>query len=73
MNKNLLNSLVNLFRSKRIKKGYTQKELSIKLDLNENSYQQIEIGKHLPSLELFFEICDVLEINIGECDHLKGK
>ena len=44
-------------------KGVSAREMSLSIGLSENYINKIENGKSLPSLGVFFEICDYLEIS----------
>lgn len=44
--------------------GYTQKEISKKLNISERQYINIEKGNSIPSLETIIKIADIYNISI---------
>lgn len=48
-------------RGKRKEHGMTYQELADKCHINHGYIRQLESGKKLPSMQLLFTICDVLE------------
>lgn len=44
--------------------GYTQKEISEKLEISERQYINLEKGKSIPSLETIIKIADIYKISI---------
>ena len=46
----------------RVSKGISARCMSMSLKLNPNYINSIELGKTYPSMEVFFAICDYLEI-----------
>lgn len=53
-----------IFRKKRKKKGLSQDEMAKLLGISQSFVSGIENGEKNPSLEIFFLICDVLEIKL---------
>ena len=49
---------------KRISKGISQTELAEKLGITQPYLYQIEGGRRTPSLDLFFQICEALDIKV---------
>ncbi len=47
-------------------KGYTQAELAEKIDISTKQISRIEIGDFYPSLNTFFKIIEVLDIDIND-------
>lgn len=47
----------------RKKKGLTQEQLAEKINYSRNQIQRVEKAKAQPSLELIFEIAEVLEVD----------
>lgn len=50
----------------RRKRNLTQAELAEKVDLSEKHISKIEAGTHLPSLQAFFKIIEILNIGLEE-------
>ena len=46
----------------REQKGVSAREMSLDIGQNENYVNKIENGKHLPSLQMLYYICDYLDI-----------
>ena len=53
-----------VIRSHRGKKGWSQYRLAKEVGIAQSSVNEIEKGRKSPSLEVFFKICDALEINL---------
>lgn len=53
-----------LFRKKRKKMGYNQQKMAELVGISQSFISDIERGEKTPSLEIFFLICDVLEIKL---------
>ena len=53
-----------IFKRKREKMGISQNKLAKMLDIAQPFLSEIESGKKNPSLELFFLMCDTLEIKL---------
>lgn len=53
-----------IFKQKRKKMGISQNKLAKMLDIAQPFLSEIESGKKNPSLELFFLMCDTLEIKL---------
>lgn len=53
-------------RQLRVQKGFSQEELSEKIDISPRHMCTIENGNSFPSLETFIKIADVLDININQ-------
>ncbi len=47
----------------RTKKGVSARDMSLSIGQNENYINSIEIGKALPSMSVFFFICEYLNIS----------
>jgi DNA-directed RNA polymerase sigma subunit (sigma70/sigma32) len=58
-------NIYKLIKDCRISKGYTQKEVAKKLNVETNTYCQYENGKRKIDTETFFKILNILEINIS--------
>lgn len=54
----------DLLRRKRIEKGMSQTELAEKVGTTQPYIYQVESGRRTPSLALFFEICEMLDIKL---------
>jgi transcriptional regulator with XRE-family HTH domain len=57
-NKEFRDRLVNL----RLSKNCSARKLSLMLGKSDNYIQEIESGKNMPPMPVFFEICDYFEI-----------
>lgn len=53
-------------RQIRIEKGFSQEELSEKIDISPRHMCTIENGKSFPSIETFVNIAKILDININD-------
>lgn len=53
-----------IFRKKRKKLGYNQQKMADLLGVSQSFVSEIEIGKKNPSLEIFFLMCEILEIKL---------
>lgn len=53
-------------RQIRIEKGFSQEELSEKIDISPRHMCTIENGNSFPSIETFIKIAEILDININE-------
>jgi len=53
-------------RSVREKLGYSQEYMAVKLHVSQNTYSKIELGYVKLTLDRFFKICQVLEIDPTE-------
>ncbi len=50
----------------RTKKGITQEDLAIALDVSRQTISSIEMGRYNPSLDLAFKISEYFEMSIEE-------
>ncbi len=53
-----------LFRKRRQEKGLTQTQLGEMVDRTQAYIYEIESGRKTPSLDLFFQICEALDIKV---------
>lgn len=60
-----LKNLGELIRSKRKIRGLTQQEVAQMAGLCSQHYSRIERGEFMPSLQTFFKLADVLNIDLG--------
>lgn len=58
--------LGNTIRTARMKKGYTQEELSELLDITPGHLKHMESGKRKPSVPLLFQMMKLLDFSIDE-------
>lgn len=75
-------ALSNAIRSARMKKGYTQEELSEMLDITPGHLKHMESGKRKPSVPLLFQMMQLLDFSVdeivfssqtkSECIHTEG-
>lgn len=75
-------ALCNAIRTARMKKGYTQEELSELLDITPGHLKHMESGKRKPSVPLLFQMMKLLDFSVdslvfsrrdaGDCVHLDG-
>ena len=54
----------SLFKKKRKKLGYNQQKMADLLGVSQSFVSGIESGRKNPSLEIFFLMCDILEIKL---------
>lgn len=47
----------------RLKKNVSEYQMSVALGMSKGYIQQISSGRSLPRMEMFFEICDYLEVS----------
>ncbi|QEC75385.1 helix-turn-helix domain-containing protein [Mucilaginibacter ginsenosidivorax] len=59
-------------RNTRIRLAYSQEYLAAKLNVSQNTYSKIELGYVKLTLERFFKICRVLEIDPAEVINADG-
>lgn len=50
--------------------GLTQKQLAEKLNMNDSIITKWKQGKKLPSLEVFYQLCDIFDV---AADYLLGR
>lgn len=75
-------ALCNAIRTARMKKGYTQEELSELLDITPGHLKHMESGKRKPSVPLLFQMMKLLDFSVdslvfprrdaADCVHLDG-
>ena len=53
-----------VIRNAREKKGLTQYKLAKMVGITQSFMNEIESGKKSPSIEVFFRICEALEIKV---------
>lgn len=53
-------------KSARLYRNYSQEYLGLRLNISQNAYSKIEIGRSNISLQRIFEIAEVFEIDV--CD-----
>ncbi|MBO6087435.1 helix-turn-helix transcriptional regulator [bacterium] len=58
-------------RQIRIEKGFSQEQLSEKIDISPRHMCTIENGNSFPSLETFVNICEILDIDINKFFNIK--
>lgn len=56
--------LGNTIRSARLKKGYTQEQLSELLDITPGHLKQMEGGRRNPSVPLLFQMMELLDFSV---------
>lgn len=56
-------SFGNKLKEARMKKGYTQQQLSRAADINEMYLSELERGVKMPSMNVFIKLIDALEIS----------
>ncbi len=54
--------VVKNIRRVRALRNYTQEYVAGKIGISQNAYSKLELGSHKLSLERFFQIADVLDI-----------
>lgn len=53
-------------KDKRIEKGYTQEKLSEMIGVGASHMSHLESGKTVPSMEVFINLCNVLDCSADE-------
>ena len=53
-----------VIRNKREKLGWSQYKLAKVVDITQSFMNEIESGKKSPSIDVFFRICEALEIKV---------
>ena len=53
-----------IIRNKREEKGWSQYKLAKAVGITQSFMNEIEKGKKSPSIEVFFRICETLEIQV---------
>ena len=53
-----------VFRNKRKKLGLSQYKLAKEIGIAQSFMNEIESGRKMPSLEVFFRICEALDITL---------
>ena len=53
-------------RQARIDKGYSQQKVADKIGISRGAYSQYETGKNTISMEIWFKLAEVLELNPDE-------
>lgn len=53
-----------VIQQKRKEKGWSQYRLAKEADIAQSFMNEIESGRKTPSLDVFFRICDALEIEL---------
>lgn len=59
-----VNSLGNAIRAARLKKGYTQEQLSEILDITPAHLKHMEGGRRNPSVPLLFQMMELLDLSV---------
>ncbi|MES2828981.1 MAG: helix-turn-helix transcriptional regulator [Bacteroidota bacterium] len=58
------NALMVRIKKVRKRKGYSQFQLAQKLDLSQNAYSKLELGRSNLSLDKLFDIAEILETEV---------
>lgn len=61
-----INKIISNIRQMRLDRNYTQDYMAMKLNISQNAYSKLELGRSSLSLERLFQISAVLEIEISE-------
>lgn len=56
--------MISRLKELRLEKGLTQKELSIKLNLTQQTYSDYETGRTDPDIETLIKISKILEVSV---------
>lgn len=59
-----MNDYRKIIRKYRQKKGWSQYRLAKELHITQSFMNEIESGKKSPSIEVFFRICEALDIQV---------
>ena len=70
LDKELIGKKIRQIRKER---GFSQEELSEKIDISPRHMCTIENGNSFPSIETFVKISEILDIDINEFFNLKNK
>lgn len=62
----LESKLGDLIKKQRKRKKYTQEKVAEAIGISDKHYSKIEIGKYVPSLQTFFKLLEVLELNLDD-------
>lgn len=60
------NALMARIKKARKRKGYSQYQLAQKLELSQNAYSKLELGRSNLTLDKLFDIADILETNVAD-------
>lgn len=63
---NRINKVISSIKRLRLEKDYTQDYMAMKLNISQNAYSKLELGRSSLSLERLFQIAAVLETDISE-------
>jgi transcriptional regulator with XRE-family HTH domain len=63
---NLNEIAISHIKEIRKKKNYTQEEIADKLQLERTTYNKIEMGKTILTLDIVGKLCQILEVDISE-------
>lgn len=58
-------------KKKRVEKQLSQKEIDLLIKSN-GTYQKYELGKREPISKSFIKICEILSIDLGDLEFMKG-
>ncbi|MEJ2883652.1 helix-turn-helix domain-containing protein [Pedobacter sp. GR22-6] len=61
-----IKKIISNIRQMRLDKNYTQDYMAMKLNISQNAYSKLELGRSSLSLDRLFQISAVLEIEISE-------
>ena len=54
------------FKTLRNAKGYTQKEIALKLEIKRNTYATYEEGRAKPQIDIFYKICCIYSVSMDK-------
>lgn len=58
--------ILSIFRKARVKKGFTNLQVASALNISEGAYRSLESGQTSLSLNRFYQLCDLFELDIYE-------
>lgn len=63
---NRVNEIVTNIRIARERRNYTQDYLAMRMNVSQNAYSKIELGRSKLTLARLMEICNILEVSVGD-------
>jgi len=61
---NRLRTIVSLLKKERLRQGYSQSYMALRLNINQNTYSRIESGTKRPDTGQMTAIAEILEIEL---------
>lgn len=70
---NPVSQIISAIRRRRMRLQYSKEYVADKLNISQNKYSRIELGKTTLTLSQLFQICDVLEMDVQEILKVRRK